>query len=248
MLYATTTSHNYSKMIHHLQRVSSTNDLAQGEGYGHGDIIWAEEQSAGRGQRGRNWISDLGENLTFTVVLSPKSLPIKEQFSLLRVTALSLIEALSQFGIEAKIKWTNDIYVGDKKICGVLIENRIEAGMVSKSIIGIGLNVNQIKFSSSLPNPTSMRCEKGVEFNREEVLNAIHSRLMSYASRDDLNSLCEPYHQSLYRLGELHTYRDSDGNLFTAKIIKVASTGELTLEKEDLTQCSYLFREVQFVI
>ncbi len=235
-------------MLYFFDRVTSTNDLAQCEEYGHGDIIWAEEQSAGRGQRGNNWISDLGENLTFTVVLKPKSLPIKEQFSLLRVTALSLVEALSQFDIEAKIKWTNDIYVGDKKICGVLIENQIKDGFVHKSIIGIGLNVNQVEFSPSLPNPTSMRCEKGVKFNREEILNAIHSRLIENIDSPDWGELGEAYHNALYRLGELHPFCNSSGELFTARIIGVAPTGELTLEHKDGSQHSYLFREVQFVI
>ncbi len=235
-------------MYYNFDCVSSTNDIALDERYHHGDVICSERQSAGRGQRGNIWSSGSGLNLTFSVVVEPESLHIREQFSLLRVAALSLVTTLAEYGIDSKIKWTNDIYVGDKKICGLLIENRIEEGFVRKSIIGIGLNINQVEFSTELPNPTSMRCERGCEFSRERVLRSVVDNLMRLLSMDSWEELAQPYHRSLYRLGEFHSYRNSKGELFTAKIVDVAPMGEITLELRDGSQRRYIFGEVNFVI
>ncbi|MFR9649848.1 MAG: biotin--[acetyl-CoA-carboxylase] ligase [Rikenellaceae bacterium] len=235
-------------MLYNFDCVSSTNDVALDDKYHHGDVICSERQSAGRGQRGNNWSSGSGLNLTFSVVVEPESLHIREQFSLLRVAALSLVTTLAQYGIDSKIKWTNDIYVGDKKICGLLIENRIAEGFVRKSIIGIGLNINQMEFSPELPNPTSMRSESGREFSRERVLGSVVDNLMHYLSMDSWEDLALPYHRSLYRLGEFHRYRTAQGEEFAAKIVDVAPMGEITLELEDGSQQRYIFGEVNFVI
>ncbi len=235
-------------MLHFFDHVSSTNDCALDEKYHHGDIIWAEHQSKGRGQRGNSWISGSGLNITLSVVVEPEQLPIREQFSLLRVAALAIVNTLADFDIEAKIKWTNDIYVGDKKICGILIENQIKGGHVRRSIIGIGLNINQIEFSPELPNPTSMTLETNREFDRKEVIEALHKHLMELTAMDNWETLSQPYHTALYRLGEWHQFSDNRGTIFTAKINSVAPTGEITLTHNDNTQRSYLFRELHFII
>ena len=130
-------------------------------------VLSALSQSEGRGQKGNKWSSVPGENLTFSIVLKfgagvmDKSLisfqvAAKEQFVLTEITSLSVVEFLSRHGIKAQIKWPNDIYVADKKICGILIENSLRGEHLSSSIIGIGLNVNQRNFDVNLPNPTSM--------------------------------------------------------------------------------------------
>ncbi|MBQ5836990.1 MAG: biotin--[Alistipes sp.] len=143
-------------MIYHLDITTSTNDDARDEKYREGDVVWADFQTAGRGQRGHIWHSKRGENLTFSVVLEPTFLPIAEQFSVSEVVALSLVDMLSEYGIGARIKWTNDIYVGDKKLVGILIEHSLAPTTLRRTIAGIGININQTEFDASLPNPVSM--------------------------------------------------------------------------------------------
>ena len=124
-------------------------------------VVSAVSQTEGRGQRGREWLSDPGENLTFSIVLKygNHSLPeyrAEDQAAISAITAITVIELLSNFEIEAKIKLPNDIYVGDKKICGILIEHGVKGKLLTHSIIGIGLNINQRNFDVSLPNPISL--------------------------------------------------------------------------------------------
>ena len=123
-------------------------------------VLSALEQTAGRGQRGNKWTSNAGENLMFSVVLkfSPEysGLDARDQFVLNEIAALSVVDFLRSHGIHAQIKWPNDIYVGSRKICGILIENSLRGNRLSSSIIGIGLNINQRNFDVNLPNPTSM--------------------------------------------------------------------------------------------
>ena len=107
-------------MIHRIEETTSTNDDARDAKYRHGDIVWAERQTAGRGQRGHKWSSAEGLNLTFSLVLEPRFLPAGEQFLLNEAVALALTDTFAQFGIAARIKWTNDIVLGGRKLCGIL--------------------------------------------------------------------------------------------------------------------------------
>ena len=119
-------------------------------------VLSALEQTDGRGQRGNIWTSNAGENLMFSIVLKSPFLMAEDHFALNEIAALSVADFLSTYGIKAEIKWPNDIYVGEKKICGILIENSFRGKTISTSIIGIGLNINQRNFNVNLPNPTSM--------------------------------------------------------------------------------------------
>lgn len=146
-----------------LEEVDSTNDEARRRisDIDNLSVVSAVRQTAGRGQRGNRWQSADGENLTFSIVLKfgadqLESMAASGQFVISEVAALSVVDFLARHDIEAKIKWPNDIYVGDKKICGILIENALKGNFLSHSIVGIGLNVNQTIFDPSLPNPTSM--------------------------------------------------------------------------------------------
>ena len=122
-------------------------------------VIAVRCQTKGRGQRTNTWESAPGENLTFSIILKDLEILPGEQIAISQITALSVLDYLSSHGIYAKIKLPNDIYVGSKKICGILIENSIRGGRIPWSIIGIGINVNQTVFPSSLPNPTSIFLE-----------------------------------------------------------------------------------------
>ncbi len=143
--------------------VESTNDVAGREisFIDNLSVVAAREQTHGRGQGDHKWLSPRGENLTFSVVLKFKDgeLHAKDSFRISEHTAASIVEFLSCHGIEAWIKPPNDIYVGDRKICGTLIENKFKGSWVVSSIIGIGLNINQRNFDVTLPNPTSMVLE-----------------------------------------------------------------------------------------
>ncbi|MFI3258599.1 MAG: biotin--[acetyl-CoA-carboxylase] ligase [Rikenellaceae bacterium] len=233
------------------EETTSTNDLARSSTFRHLDTIWAYSQSAGRGQRGNKWVGGIGENLTFTILLEPTFLKASEQFLVSQITALSLCEAMSHFGIETKIKWTNDIYVGEKKMAGILIENSITPDSLTRSIIGIGLNINQLEFDPSLPNPTSMRSVTGRRFSCEEVLRRVHSSLCEWCERlrgGDRELINSKYHSLLYRLGESHNFKLPSGELIEATIEGVAPHGELLLRHSDGHKRGYLFREVEFVI
>ena len=123
-------------------------------------VIVAKDQTSGRGQRGNIWLTEPGKNLTFSIVLKYEQMQVRikaeDQFEISERTALSVIDLLAHYGIEARIKLPNDIYVGNEKICGILIEHSLHGEQISYTIIGVGLNVNQLKFDPSLPNPTSM--------------------------------------------------------------------------------------------
>ena len=238
-------------MIYHLVITTSTNDDARDEKYREGDVVWADFQTAGRGQRGHLWHSAKGENLTFSVVLEPTFVPIAEQFSVSEVVALSLVDMLSEYGIEAKIKWTNDIYVGDKKLVGILIEHSLASTTLRRTIVGVGINVNQTEFDPSIPNPVSMAQLLGKELNAEDVLQCFLKHLQEnyeHLRKGGATSLHSRYNTLLYRLNEYHTYALPSGEKFQAKIIGTAPSGALRLENEQGESKDYLFKEVEFLI
>jgi len=240
---------------------SSTNDLAAQHGCGAGTVIVAERQSAGRGQRGNSWTSPAGENLTFSVVLEPEFLKANMQFYISKITALALAGAIASLGLRSSIKWPNDIYIGDKKTAGILIENDIMGRNMARSIIGIGLNVNQRRFDPSLPNPTSLAVEAGGIFDRGDILRRVIKNLSDrYGQLTDgeTGRLDADYRRLLYRLDEEHSFVDvGEGKKFRGIIRSVMPTGELEVEHVGKNQAgspaeagpvkSYLFKEVEFL-
>lgn len=238
-------------MIHHFQTLASTNDEASSERYAEGDVVVTESQSRGRGQRGHGWESRAGENLTLSLVLEPEFLPPTKQFLLSECVALGVRDMLEGYGIEAKVKWTNDIYVGKSKITGILIEHKLQGPCLARTIVGIGLNVNQVEFSRDLPNPISMAQVAGREFDRSEVLERLLSCVMAryeQLRRGEEEALQADYRQNLFRLEEWHSYAWPDGSRFRGRILGVEPTGALRLECEDGEVRSLLFKEVEFVI
>ena len=232
-------------------RLVRLNDDARDAKYRHGDIVWAERQTAGRGQRGHKWSSAEGLNLTFSLVLEPRFLPAGEQFLLNEAVALALTDTFAQFGIAARIKWTNDIYAGDKKLVGILIEHSYSGQTLARTIVGIGINVNQTEFDPALPNPVSMAMVAGRTFDRGEVLEAFRRHIgIRYAQLelDERETLQRDYRERMYRLGERHTFRYPDGTPTEASIEGVRPTGELLLRHADGTLREYLFKEIEFVI
>ena len=228
----------------------STNTEAKKAGYRHGDAIIAREQTAGRGQRGNKWSSRAGENLTFSLVWEPTFLEAKRQFLLSEAVALALTDTLAKWDIRSKIKWTNDIYVGNKKICGILIEHDLGTeGKLARTIVGIGLNVNQKEFDEWVPNPTSMALVGGKTLDMNEVFQALYEALeRRYEQLQNTpEELEREYDALLYRKGELHTYRLPTGKTFHGVIQGVKPTGELLVESEGMV-VPYLFKEIEFII
>ena len=139
-------------------------------------VIAAYEQTAGRGQRENIWLSEPGKNLTASIVLKHDGTILSRvsadnQFIISEMISKAVVGLLADYGVDARIKWPNDIYVGDKKICGILIEHTLRGSSIINSIIGVGLNVNQTEFDESLPNPTSLAAERNLEnFDLNELL------------------------------------------------------------------------------
>jgi BirA family biotin operon repressor/biotin-[acetyl-CoA-carboxylase] ligase len=238
-------------MIYRFDTLGSSNDEACKPQYVEGDIILAQCQTAGRGQRGHTWESREGENLTFSLLLEPLFLPPSEQFLISECVALGVCDALMHYGIEAQIKWTNDIYIGDRKLAGILIEHKLQGSALARTVAGIGLNVNQKAFSDDLPNPISMAQATGREFDREEVLQTVAASLMARYEQlreGGAKELQADYHQRLYRLGQEHCYALPDGSRFRGIIRGVEPTGALRIENERGELLSFLFKEVEFVI
>ena len=238
-------------MIYRFDTLGSSNDEACKPQYVEGDIILAQCQTAGRGQRGHTWESREGENLTFSLLLEPLFLSPSEQFLISECVALGMCDALLHYGIEAQIKWTNDIYIGDRKLAGILIEHKLQGSALARTVAGIGLNVNQKAFSDDLPNPISMAQATGREFDREEVLQTVATSLMARYEQlreGGAKELQADYHQRLYRLGQEHCYALPDGSRFRGIIRGVEPTGALRIENERGELLSFLFKEVEFVI
>ena len=238
-------------MIYHIPITTSTNDDARDAKYHDGDIIWADFQTAGRGQRGHTWESRDGENLTFSVVLEPRFLPVAEQFMLLEAVALALRDFFAQLGVETKVKWTNDIYVGDRKAVGILIEHSYLGGALSRTIVGIGININQTEFSADIPNPISLALLTGKKYDREQLLKQFEETLVlrySQLRNGEWEKLQTDYHSALYRRDELHDFALPDGTRFKGIIRGVKSGGDLIVEWENGEQKSYLFKEIEFLL
>ena len=200
-----------------LESVDSTNEEAKRHisDIDNLSVLSALEQTAGRGQRGNKWTSNSGENLMFSIVLKDPKISARDQFVLNEIASLAVVDFLSMHGISARIKWPNDIYVGSKKICGILIENSLHGSAISSSIIGIGLNINQRNFNVNLPNPTSMvlcRAEDGpLDIHRcleefMDIFTSLHDRFLTSAC--DLSPLCQSYLSSLWRLREPSRFID----------------------------------------
>ncbi len=214
--------------------------------------LWCDEQTKGRGQRGNSWESAKGQNLTFSILIKPQRLRAEDQFVLSKIISTVIVETLGTYGIDAAIKWPNDIYVGNKKICGILIECNISGnGMVSQAVIGVGLNINQKYFVSDAPNPTSMAIELKGEYSREEILEDICRRFeikYDIMSEGLYTTLNRAYIRSLYRKEGFHLYEDDTRGLFKAKIDGITDYGALILRYEDGKKKEYQFKEVAFVI
>lgn len=215
--------------------------------------IYATEQTSGRGQRDNYWEAEAGKNLTCSILLSPKNLTVNQQFILSQIVSIAISNVLLEEQIgDISIKWPNDIYYKDKKIAGILIENDLEGQYILRSIIGIGLNINQKEFRSNAPNPISMLQITGKTFSIEDILNKILDHIDSLYQQAENNPqahhyIKEKYMSLLYRRNGYYPF--SNGNeTFDAQIADVLPNGLISLKvRGESNTRLYAFKEISFL-
>lgn len=242
--------------IRWVAEVESTHNELKGAEYaaaGDYTVLAAVTQSRGRGQRGNGWEAEPGKNLTFSMVLHPVWLAPREQFSLSEAFALAVCALLGAHGIEACVKWPNDIYVGNCKICGILIDHSLGAGSIGRSVLSAGINVNQREFMSDAPNPVSMVQLTGREEALGALLREFVGSLPEYMeltrTKEGRDALHAAFMGRLYRGdGGVYPFYDAvRGERIEAAITGIAPGGELTLRPVGCEERSYLFKQVVFL-
>lgn len=215
-----------------------------------GLVIRAAYQSAGKGQQGNRWESEDGKNLLFSTILFPTMVSPEDQFIISGFISLGISDFLKTIISGCKIKWPNDIYAGDDKIAGILIENSITGSTLTSSVAGIGLNVNQEAFPESIPNPVSLKVITGRDHDiggcLEGLLKCLDKRYKMVITGERAQIRTE-YTESLYRLNEWHDFRSGEG-IFSGRILSVGDTGLLMVENRAGRTKEYAFKEIEFML
>jgi len=212
--------------------------------------VRAITQTAGRGQRGSNWLSNAGENLTFSILYPQKKLNISRHFLLSATISLAVLQVLRQMEIpDIKVKWPNDILSAKQKLGGILIENIVKTEGIVASVIGIGLNVNQIDFGE-LPNAGSLKSITAKDFDLDELLEKIISKIekeLEQLPYKKGSEILEKYAQEMFRLNVVSSFLSKDGNKFNGIIRGVTTEGKLNLEIENAVFRTYDLKEIQLL-
>jgi len=193
-----------------LDTVDSTNNYAMAKVHAgmasHGMVWFAQEQTAGKGQRGKTWKTEPGKNIAMSLVIQPGHLNATQQFILSAAVALACFDFFSGYaGDETKIKWPNDLFWRDRKAGGVLIENVFHGKKWKWAVAGIGININQTIFDRTIKKPVSLKQITGREFNTITLAKELYGRLMKEIDGLDTNSdqvLMELYNKQLFKLNE----------------------------------------------
>ena len=230
--------HSTNLLAHELSVLPSTSE---------GTVVITNNQTAGRGQRGNIWEAEPGKNLTFSIILKPVFLSAKDQFLLNVITSLAVHDLLKiHVKGEVSIKWPNDIIVNEKKICGILIENQIKGTMVSCSVAGIGLNINQQHFSVN--TATALLLETGVQAELTDIFSQLMQTLearylqLRAGYRDALK---RDYLDNMYWLGEIHEFSSVDST-FSGEITGIDDIGRLCVKSESGVS-SYDIKNIRYL-
>jgi BirA family biotin operon repressor/biotin-[acetyl-CoA-carboxylase] ligase len=239
------------KIFH--KRLNSTNLFANqyAEEHAPGNPVWirTDDQFEGRGQGDHTWISEAGLNLTGSFLLYPDKLSGSDQFCLSMVASLASADFLELFLEDVRIKWPNDLYVNKKKIGGILIETSVMGTMINQAVIGVGINVNQVRFDDNLPNPVSIRQITSFEYDIREIEDLFIDCFLSWyrlIDSENKSDLKDAYLKKLFRFKEFAPYK-TDGKWFRARILDVNQYGHLVLENELGQKREYAFQEVEFI-
>lgn len=225
-----------------------------------GTVVRADRQSAGRGQFGSRWESEADKNLTLSVILYPTWLEAPAQFYLSMAAALALRDAINDKWRMANdaaaitpttIKWPNDLYLGSGKTAGILIQNTIAGHFLQTSVVGIGLNVNQMEFSAALPNPTSLALFFGKKFDLDELAEKLFWHLerrylqLKSGRRDEIKV---EYERAMFRLGALAKFvRTADDSEFVGTIRGATEEGRLRIAV-DGEERTFGLKEIRFEV
>lgn len=220
----------------------------------HGTVVIAHAQTAGRGQRGNHWEAAPGENITMSLLLRPHHVRPSEQFIISQAVSVAIVRVLRRYikDYDVAVKWPNDIYVGDMKICGILIENTLSGSSIDYSIVGMGINVNQSQFFSDAPNPVSLSQLTNIHYPlRQLAVEFVNEILKEFdkvdATSHDIQyaSVAEEYFSMLWRRNGFYPYHDNIRNRdIIASIKLVAPTGHITLITTQGEEYTYAFKEI----
>lgn len=240
----------------HLIKLSATDstsaylkELQAGHNLPDFTVVQASSQSSGRGQRGNRWESEDGKNLTFSVLKKSINLSASVHFAINAKVSLAVYEVLESLGIsDLSVKWPNDIMSGTGKICGILIENQLQGQLICQSIIGIGMNVNQVNFKG-LPQASSLKKVTGREFDLDSLLARLVKSLQIHLTefgKMPYDQLLRAYEKHLFRKNRPCTFSGQDGILFPGIIQGVQTDGKLRIQLEE-GQCeAFDFKELRF--
>ena len=238
-----------------LEEVDSTNNYlkqlaSNSKPLPEGTVIMAENQYAGRGQQQNGWFAQTGKNLTFSILLKPSFLKITDQFDLVRAISLGVFDAFEPLlGPALKIKWPNDIYYGEHKLGGMLIENMIQGGQIKNAIAGIGLNINQENFPDWVPNAISLKQILHADYDLNTLLSEICRHIEGWYLKlkaGKINDIRNSYLSRLYWLNEPHTFKSKDG-LFTGTIKDVCYNGVLKVQVNNQEELEFSLKEIEFM-
>mgnify|MGYP001202673566 CR=1 FL=1 len=241
--------------IIYVQNSSSTNtyaaELVRGNiAPAEGTIIYTNYQSAGRGQKGNKWESEDGKNILCSIILFPDTVMPEDQFIISMAVSLGINDFLSEKIHGCSVKWPNDIYAGDKKISGVLIENTISDNRIENCIVGIGLNLNQTIFLSDAPNPVSLKMITGQDYDLEPCLRQLAASLdkrYKQTLAGDYNTIRERFISVLYRRNEWHKYK-AGSIVFEGKIDAVGLKGNLIVEDRKGKKHEFATKEIEYIL
>lgn len=214
-------------------------------------LVYCNDQTAGRGQKGNSWESEPGKNITASLYFIPKDFLAVRQFEISEALALAIVGFLKEKGVDPMIKWPNDIYVGDQKICGILIEHVVTGKNITRTIAGFGININQTKFLSDAPNPVSLRQLTGRDFNIDECVNSLIIHLNKFLDALNISThLHQNFLDSLWRKdGNFHSFFDRRNNeQILARIHDVETDGSLLLSTSSGEKRKFFFKEVEFIL
>lgn len=241
-----------------LNEVESTNtyamNLLRNVNVAEGAIIHTGNQTQGKGQRGSVWSSEIGSNLTISCVLKPHFLAIKNTFYLSKISALAVYDVMTELlrssQYDIKIKWPNDILVDKKKIAGILIENNFNHDFLQHSIIGIGINVNQLNFKELSTTATSLQLLMNKEFDKNVVLEKLCRHLEKWYLKLKANKLSEidsEYLNHLFGLHQVCSFLDLENKVIDATISSVSLDGKLELKLINGDFCQFDIKEIKMI-
>lgn len=213
-------------------------------------VIYAQNQTDGKGQMGSKWETNTSDNLTFSVFVDSSFLKLKNHFYLNCAVSISVFRVLQRLMVpQLSVKWPNDILSGHQKMSGILIENSLKSSLETKSIIGVGLNVNQLEFDP-LFKATSLKAILGQNFNLEELLISLVAELQKQfelLKNGQFDELHDTYEKHLFRKNKPSTFKNAEGELFSGFIKNVTPTGELQVLVEDAILKEFKLKEVKLL-